>query len=338
MAVAEKELLLESFLKKRKDTMIFTWSEYWFRLRNTTLSFYTSKEADETCLRGKYYIHLVQSVREVKTRKSNYTFEIVMKNGKRKLLSADSAQLRKTWIEYLWKSMQLPSPCKKNSSCTWHDLPSLEQRAEAATLNKSDSWSDLDNSMYEQLSSSSDALIEGNKNNSEDGDSSGSNVPQLESDDEVTSGHAEQEHQSCDSDTGTNIYDVPKLKSEGECNKTDTGNKNKSEDGDSSGYKAPQLKDDTEVIRTFAEHENESCNSDTETNIYDVPKLKSEGECNKTDAEQENESCNSDTETNIYDVPKLKSEGECNKTDAGGAIDDIGEQSTDFDSLDEIWQ
>ncbi|XP_069056066.1 uncharacterized protein [Pleurodeles waltl] len=308
MAVAEKELLLESFLKKRKDTMIFTWSEYWFRLRNTTLSFYTSKEADETCLRGKYYIHLVQSVREVKTRKSNYTFEIVMKNGKRKLLSADSAQLRKTWIEYLWKSMQLPSPCKKNSSCTWHDLPSLEQRAEAATLNKSDSWSDLDNSMYEQLSSSSDALIEGNKNNSEDGDSSGSNVPQLESDDEVTSGHAEQEHQSCDSDTGTNIYDVPKLKSEGECNKTDT------------------------------EHENESCNSDTETNIYDVPKLKSEGECNKTDAEQENESCNSDTETNIYDVPKLKSEGECNKTDAGGAIDDIGEQSTDFDSLDEIWQ
>ncbi|XP_069056069.1 uncharacterized protein [Pleurodeles waltl] len=300
MAVAEKELLLESFLKKRKDTMIFTWSEYWFRLRNTTLSFYTSKEADETCLRGKYYIHLVQSVREVKTRKSNYTFEIVMKNGKRKLLSADSAQLRKTWIEYLWKSMQLPSPCKKNSSCTWHDLPSLEQRAEAATLNKSDSWSDLDNSMYEQLSSSSDALIEGNKN--------------------------------------------------------------KSEDGDSSGYKAPQLKDDTEVIRTFAEeesngepehfdiynitnlnmttseHENESCNSDTETNIYDVPKLKSEGECNKTDAEQENESCNSDTETNIYDVPKLKSEGECNKTDAGGAIDDIGEQSTDFDSLDEIWQ
>ncbi|XP_069056068.1 uncharacterized protein [Pleurodeles waltl] len=306
MAVAEKELLLESFLKKRKDTMIFTWSEYWFRLRNTTLSFYTSKEADETCLRGKYYIHLVQSVREVKTRKSNYTFEIVMKNGKRKLLSADSAQLRKTWIEYLWKSMQLPSPCKKNSSCTWHDLPSLEQRAEAATLNKSDSWSDLDNSMYEQLSSSSDALIEGNKNNSEDGDSSGSNVPQLESDDEVTSGHA--------------------------------GNKNKSEDGDSSGYKAPQLKDDTEVIRTFAEHENESCNSDTETNIYDVPKLKSEGECNKTDAEQENESCNSDTETNIYDVPKLKSEGECNKTDAGGAIDDIGEQSTDFDSLDEIWQ
>ncbi|KAM7146310.1 uncharacterized protein RBU57_014873 isoform 1-T1 [Macrochelys suwanniensis] len=59
-----------------------------------------------------------------------------MANGKKKLLSAESADLRTAWIEILWKSMQLPGPGREESACTWHDVPSLMERAQVARDHK----------------------------------------------------------------------------------------------------------------------------------------------------------------------------------------------------------
>ncbi|KAM5126884.1 uncharacterized protein ACMZJ9_021048, partial [Mantella aurantiaca] len=79
-------------------------------------------------LRGQYYMYSVQSVRSVSNAADgDFTFEIIMKNGKRKLLSAESADLRDVWIKLLWKSMQLPGPGRHASSCTWYDIPKLIQ-------------------------------------------------------------------------------------------------------------------------------------------------------------------------------------------------------------------
>ncbi|MEE6507070.1 hypothetical protein FKM82_007960 [Ascaphus truei] len=75
----------------------------------------------------------VQSVREMPATDTDFTFEIAMKNGKKKLLSAESADLRDVWMSFLWKSMQLPGPGRKNSSCTWYDIPDLVQRAQSAS-------------------------------------------------------------------------------------------------------------------------------------------------------------------------------------------------------------
>ncbi|XP_048411393.1 uncharacterized protein LOC125463767 isoform X1 [Stegostoma tigrinum] len=124
-----KDLIFEGYLKKRKDKMKFAWAKYWFRLQNTTLFFYTERNCEASHLRGRYYIHTVQSVREVKATNHEYLFEIIMKNGKRKLLAAESSDLRAVWMEFLWKAMQLPGPGKKNSACTWHDIPCLIERA-----------------------------------------------------------------------------------------------------------------------------------------------------------------------------------------------------------------
>nr|XP_033817496.1 uncharacterized protein LOC117368198 isoform X3 [Geotrypetes seraphini] len=132
MAGAE-DLMFEGFLKKRKDTMKFAWAKYWFRLQNTTLFFYKEKSTDPSYLRGQYYIYMVQSVREMKAAEKEYTFEITMKNGKKKLLAAESSELRAVWIQFLWKSMQLPGPGRKDSACTWHDIPSLLQTAQDST-------------------------------------------------------------------------------------------------------------------------------------------------------------------------------------------------------------
>ncbi|XP_034646443.1 uncharacterized protein LOC117887817 isoform X2 [Trachemys scripta elegans] len=107
MAV-EADLIFESFLKKRKDKMKFTWAKYWFRLHNTTLYFFTKKHGDALCLRGRYSIYI----------------------------SAESADLRTAWIEILWKSMQLPGPGREQSACTWHDVPSLMERAQVARNHK----------------------------------------------------------------------------------------------------------------------------------------------------------------------------------------------------------
>ncbi|CAK6964864.1 uncharacterized protein LOC128379249 [Scomber scombrus] len=65
------EVLFEGFLQKRKDT-------------------------------------LVQSVREVqRVGSKRFMFELIMTNGKRKVLAAETAGLRKEWVGHLWQAMQL---------------------------------------------------------------------------------------------------------------------------------------------------------------------------------------------------------------------------------------
>ncbi|KAK1876967.1 Arf-GAP with coiled-coil ANK repeat and PH domain containing protein 2 [Dissostichus eleginoides] len=87
MSVDQTKLLLEGFLQKRKDNMKLRWVTYWFRLQNTTLFFYTQKNGSASHLRSYYYIYTVQSVREVPRVAGNrFIFEIIMTNGKRKVL------------------------------------------------------------------------------------------------------------------------------------------------------------------------------------------------------------------------------------------------------------
>ncbi|XP_073516513.1 uncharacterized protein [Phyllobates terribilis] len=73
-------------------------------------------------------MYSVQSVRSVASPDGDFLFEIVMKNGKKKLLSAESEDLRDVWLKLLWKSMQLPGPGHSSSSCIWYDIPELIQR------------------------------------------------------------------------------------------------------------------------------------------------------------------------------------------------------------------
>ncbi|XP_007886626.1 uncharacterized protein LOC103175409 isoform X2 [Callorhinchus milii] len=146
-------LFFESFLKKRKDKMRFTWSTYWFRLQNTTLFFFTRKESEACHLRGQYYIYMVQSVRETKTMNHDYPFEIVMKNGKKKVLAATTSELRAVWMEFLWKAMQLPWPGKKHSACNWHDIPLLMERAEMCCPGKEGGSSGYADGQSRQLGS-----------------------------------------------------------------------------------------------------------------------------------------------------------------------------------------
>ncbi|KAG9279914.1 interactor protein for cytohesin exchange factors 1-like [Astyanax mexicanus] len=98
--------LCQGFLKKRKDKMRLRWVTYWFKLHNTTLFFYTKKNGSTLDLRGKYYLFEVESVQEVmRTENKRYLFELTMKNGKRKVLAADTADLRQEWICQLLKAM-----------------------------------------------------------------------------------------------------------------------------------------------------------------------------------------------------------------------------------------
>ncbi|KAM6965902.1 uncharacterized protein LKV04_018404 [Tautogolabrus adspersus] len=102
------KLLFEGFLQKRKDKMKIRWATYWFRLQNTTLFFYTKENCSASHLRGYYYIYTVQSVREVQRADSKrFMFEIIMTNGKRKMLAAETAALRQEWVEHLWQAMNL---------------------------------------------------------------------------------------------------------------------------------------------------------------------------------------------------------------------------------------
>ncbi|KAF4116207.1 uncharacterized protein LOC131536836 [Onychostoma macrolepis] len=108
--------LCQGFLKKRKDRMRLRWVTYWFRLYNRTLFFYTKKHGSALDLRGQYYIYEVQSVREVSRSESNrYLFEITMKNGKKKMLAADTADIRQEWMDQLWKAMLLNGPDRSGS-------------------------------------------------------------------------------------------------------------------------------------------------------------------------------------------------------------------------------
>ncbi|KAM9745820.1 uncharacterized protein ACNS7B_010030 [Menidia menidia] len=108
MSADESTLLFEGFLQKRKDTLKIIWATYWFRLQNTALFFYTKKNGSALHLRGYYYICSVQSVREVhKSDRRHFMFEITMTNGKRKMLAAETAALRKEWVFNLWQAMHL---------------------------------------------------------------------------------------------------------------------------------------------------------------------------------------------------------------------------------------
>ncbi|XP_071768455.2 uncharacterized protein LOC139921944 isoform X2 [Centroberyx gerrardi] len=134
MSADETKLLFEGFLKKRKDTMKMRWAKYWFRLQNTTLFFYTKKNGSASHLRGLYYIYTVQSVREVQMDDGKrFVFEITMTNGKRKVLAAETAALRKEWIGHLWQAMHLSS-----SGSTHLDVCGQGERLHAGTHSCSD--------------------------------------------------------------------------------------------------------------------------------------------------------------------------------------------------------
>ncbi|KAE8283100.1 hypothetical protein D5F01_LYC18499 [Larimichthys crocea] len=113
------KLLFEGYLQKRKDTMKIKWATYWFRLQNTTLFFYTKKNGSASHLRGNYYIYTMQTVREIQKADSRrFMFEIIMTNGKRKMLAAETAALRQQWIGYLWQAMHLSTSGVLNSRNT----------------------------------------------------------------------------------------------------------------------------------------------------------------------------------------------------------------------------
>ncbi|XP_027004274.2 uncharacterized protein LOC113643999 isoform X2 [Tachysurus fulvidraco] len=96
----------QGFLKKRKDKIKLKWVTYWFELYNSTLFFYNKEHGSSSDLRGKYYLIEVQSVREMMwTKKQNYSFELTMKNGKRKVLAAETADLRQLWMCQLLQAM-----------------------------------------------------------------------------------------------------------------------------------------------------------------------------------------------------------------------------------------
>ncbi|XP_039542975.1 uncharacterized protein LOC120489856 isoform X2 [Pimephales promelas] len=124
--------LCQGFLKKRKDKML-RWVTYWFRLYNTTLFFYTKKHGSALDLRGQYYIYEVQSVREVNRSENNrYLFEITMKNGKKKMLAADTADVRQEWMDQLWKAMLLNGPDRSGSVSNGELVPDNNPEARSS--------------------------------------------------------------------------------------------------------------------------------------------------------------------------------------------------------------
>ncbi|KAL2101256.1 hypothetical protein ACEWY4_003017 [Coilia grayii] len=125
------KLFFEGYLKKRKDKIKIRWTTYWFRLHNTTLFFYNKKEGHASDLRGQYYIYTVQSVREV-TDGKRHTFEMTMKNGKRKVLAAETAELRQEWVRQLWQAMHLSGSGRSLSVCTWPRVSEHKTRAHSS--------------------------------------------------------------------------------------------------------------------------------------------------------------------------------------------------------------
>ncbi|KAM9843975.1 uncharacterized protein ACBR49_013103 [Aulostomus maculatus] len=102
MSVDETKILFEGFLQKRKDVM--------------------------SHLRGYYYIYTVQSVRELQQTvgSKGFMFEIIMTNGKRKVLAAETAALRREWVAHLWQAMHLSTSVVCDQSCSHHRV--CEQR------------------------------------------------------------------------------------------------------------------------------------------------------------------------------------------------------------------
>ncbi|XP_028267228.1 uncharacterized protein LOC114439476 isoform X2 [Parambassis ranga] len=146
-------LLFEGFLQKRKDTLKIRWVTYWFRLQNTTLFFYTKKNGSAAHLRGYYYIYTVQSVREIhKADRKRFMFEIIMNNGKTKVLAADTAALRKEWVGNLWQAMNLSGACILTSRRTQLDVCEKRDRFNSSTPACSDRDSEVEVSPGRPLS------------------------------------------------------------------------------------------------------------------------------------------------------------------------------------------
>ncbi|KAL7830545.1 hypothetical protein SRHO_G00316720 [Serrasalmus rhombeus] len=134
--------LCQGFLKKRKDKMRLRWVTYWFKLHKTTLFFYTKKNGSTSDLRGQYYLFEVESVHEVmQTENKRYLFEITMKNGKRKVLAADTADLRQEWICQLWKAMKHPGLNRPVLTSNWSVLSDSKRRAHSSPCNSNSSIS-----------------------------------------------------------------------------------------------------------------------------------------------------------------------------------------------------
>ncbi|KAM6905333.1 uncharacterized protein FYW49_015345 [Xenentodon cancila] len=143
MSVDGTRLLFEGFLEKRKDNMKIRWATYWFSLKNSTLFFYTEKTCSASHLRGCYYIYTVQSVREVKkTDSKRFMFEIIMANGKKKMLAAETAALRKEWLRHLWQAMHLSTSGAWNSGSSQLQVCDQRERSNSSTpfCSHSNSW------------------------------------------------------------------------------------------------------------------------------------------------------------------------------------------------------
>ncbi|CAL9693431.1 unnamed protein product [Knipowitschia caucasica] len=58
-------------------------------------------------------------------------FEMVMTSGKRKILAAESAQLRREWVKHLWKAMQLSTSGVTHNENICTDICSEVEREES---------------------------------------------------------------------------------------------------------------------------------------------------------------------------------------------------------------
>ncbi|XP_029365288.1 uncharacterized protein LOC115048127 isoform X2 [Echeneis naucrates] len=134
MSIDGTALLFEGFLQKRKDTLKIRWVTYWFRLQNTTLFFYTKENGSASHLRGYYYIYTMQTVREVMRADSKrFMFEIIMTNGKRKMLAAETEALRKEWVGHLWQAMHLSTSVVSEALGTRPEESQLRDRINSIT-------------------------------------------------------------------------------------------------------------------------------------------------------------------------------------------------------------
>ncbi|XP_072560911.1 uncharacterized protein [Paramormyrops kingsleyae] len=144
MSTGDHELLFEGFLRKRRDKMKLKWVTYLFRLESTCLSFYTKKNEYSTHLKGRYDLCGVKSVREIdRNDNKHYVFEISLKNGKKKLLAADSAYLRQCWMDRLWRAIQLSPYCSPDPAFARWGGGEVKRPPRSATTNSRHSTGQL---------------------------------------------------------------------------------------------------------------------------------------------------------------------------------------------------
>ncbi|XP_053468680.1 uncharacterized protein LOC128600325 isoform X2 [Ictalurus furcatus] len=128
--------LCQGFLKKRKDKIRLRWVTYWFKLHNATLFFYNKKHGSTSDLRGQYCLIEVESVREIMwTKKKHYIFEIAMKNGKRKVLAAETADLRQKWMCQLLQAMNHHVYNSTEPNSNWETTPDYMYRTQSSPYN-----------------------------------------------------------------------------------------------------------------------------------------------------------------------------------------------------------